>query len=111
MTNNQEVPSIVIERNFPPCRCPRCGDAIPEARFRSADLLPAAPAAVPRPVAPARPYRPAQQGEVVFDARTARWGVFMGEQCGKVHLRPRKGGVEWEADPRWLVRADGVQGE
>ncbi|GAA0660170.1 hypothetical protein GCM10010193_08870 [Kitasatospora atroaurantiaca] len=49
---------------------------------------------------PHRPiYRP-QVGEMVRDgAHNGAQGVYMGEQSGRVYLRPKAGGVEWDTSP------------
>ncbi|MFI6848378.1 hypothetical protein OG535_18680 [Kitasatospora sp. NBC_00085] len=94
--------NLIIERNFPPCLCANCNDAIPEARLNSDSLTPVAPAPVPTAVPPVLPYRPVRRGEAVFDVRSGRWGAFMAFHHGVVFLRPFGGGVEWDTDPRWL---------
>nr|WP_280672120.1 hypothetical protein [Kitasatospora sp. MAP12-44] len=50
----------------------------------------------------AEPYCPTAVGELVLDARAGRVGVFMDRVGDTVHLRPERGGLEWEVDPRWL---------
>lgn len=57
-----------------------------------------------REPARAEPYCPTTVGELVLDARAGRLGVFMDRVGDTVHLRPERGGLEWEADPRWLRR-------
>ncbi|MFE8941245.1 hypothetical protein ACFYNX_27690 [Streptomyces sp. NPDC007872] len=42
-------------------------------------------------------------GEVAKDLGTGKIGLVMGEQHGKVQLRPLSGGLEWDAEPREIV--------
>ncbi|MFE4393163.1 hypothetical protein ACFRPV_04850 [Kitasatospora sp. NPDC056808] len=102
MTNSQCGESLVLRRNFPPCRCAQCGDAIPEARMNASAMTPAAPP-VRRVAPPTTPYRPSTVGERVFDVRSGRWAAFMGWQHGRAYLRPLAGGVEWDTEARWLT--------
>ncbi|MFJ7909179.1 hypothetical protein [Kitasatospora sp. NPDC096204] len=104
MTNNQSE-SLILRRNFPACRCPQCGDAIPEARMSADSFAPAAPPAR-RVAPPSDPYRPAITGERVFDVRSGRWAAFMGWQHGRAYLRPLTGGIEWETEARWITTTE-----
>ncbi|MFD5434149.1 hypothetical protein ACFWJ4_18585 [Kitasatospora sp. NPDC127067] len=105
MTNNQGVESLVLRRNFPPCRCAQCGDSVPEARVNASSLTPAAPPAR-RVAPPTNPYRPSAVGERVFDVRSGRWAAFMGWQQGRAYLRPLNGGIEWDAEARWITNTE-----
>lgn len=96
--------NLIIERNFPPCRCANCNDTVPEAGLSCGSLLPAAPPPVPGAVPPVVAYRPSRRGEVVLDVRSGRWGAFMAFQHGLAFLRPFGGGVEWDTEPRWLAQ-------
>ncbi|WP_369184908.1 hypothetical protein [Streptomyces sp. Y1] len=105
MTNNQSVENLVLRRNFPPCRCAQCGDAVPEARMSADAIAPAAPP-VRRVAPPSVAYRPSVVGERVFDVRSGRWGAFMGWQRGRAYLRPATGGVEWDTEARWITNTE-----
>ncbi|MFF2745527.1 hypothetical protein ACFVVA_08290 [Kitasatospora sp. NPDC058048] len=105
MTNNQAAESLVLRRSFPPCRCAQCGDSVPEARVNASSLTPAAPAAR-RVAPPSSPYRPSTVGERVFDVRSGRWAAFMGWQHGRAYLRPLGGGIEWDAEARWITNTE-----
>ncbi|MFJ7243594.1 hypothetical protein ACIQWA_02990 [Kitasatospora sp. NPDC098652] len=105
MTNTQSGESIILQRSFPPCRCPRCGDSIPEAGLADHAIAPAAPPAR-RVAPPCEPYRPSVPGERVFDVRSGRWAAFMGWQHGSAFLRPLGGGIEWDAEARWITNTE-----
>lgn len=105
MTNNQAAESLILRRNFPPCRCAQCGDSVPEARVSASALTPAAPPAR-RVAPPSSPYRPSIVGERVFDVRSGRWAAFMGWQHGRAYLRPLGGGIEWDAEARWITNTE-----
>ncbi|MFE5583889.1 hypothetical protein [Kitasatospora sp. NPDC056531] len=55
---------------------------------------------------PSRPYRPSTVGERVFDVRSGRWAAFMGWQHGRVFLRSLGGGIEWDAEARWITNTE-----
>ncbi|MFJ7280064.1 hypothetical protein [Kitasatospora sp. NPDC098663] len=105
MTNVQSGESIILRRNFPPCRCPQCGDSVPEARMGNGAIAPAAPP-VRRVAPPSEPFRPTVVGERVYDVRSGRWAVFMGWQHGLAFLRPLGGGVEWDTEARWITNSE-----
>ncbi|MFJ3974927.1 hypothetical protein [Streptomyces sp. NPDC090021] len=42
-------------------------------------------------------------GEVAKDLGTGKIGFVMGEEGGKVQLRPLSGGIEWDAEPGHVV--------
>ncbi|MER8185533.1 hypothetical protein [Kitasatospora sp. NPDC094015] len=50
-------------------------------------------------------------GEPVVDLASGRTGEFRGEAGGRWWLRPRGGGVEWDADPRLVRSAVAPYGE
>ncbi|PYC77746.1 hypothetical protein C7C46_18000 [Streptomyces tateyamensis] len=54
---------------------------------------------------PAVPYVPSTPGELLLDALSGRVGVFMGRQSKRIFMRPPGGGVEWDTDPAWVLRA------
>lgn len=101
-TNNQSGESLILRRNFPPCRCSQCGGSIPEARMGADAIAPPAPP-VRRVAPPSEPYRPSSVGERVFDVRSGCWAAFMGWQHGRAFLRPLGGGLEWDTEARWIT--------
>jgi hypothetical protein len=87
---------------MPECQCPADCGGRPEASRRLTPTYPSISPAGARP--PDDCYEPTRRGELVQDQLNGRLGVFMERVGQKVYLRPEHGGVEWEADPRWLER-------
>lgn len=98
------APPPVSDRSMPLCRCPANCGGLPEAQLKLRSPYPAVVTGQAGAEPPGDPYHPTRRGEPVLDALTGRTGVFMGRMGRAVHLRPAGGGVEWEADPRWLAR-------
>lgn len=94
-------------RDFPPCACPDPGcDGRPEAgRPVAPGFTLQPPPRGGRSDPPGETYRPGV-GELVLDTLHGRPGVVMQLDAGGpvAHLRPERGGCEWETDARWLAR-------
>ncbi|GAB2738331.1 hypothetical protein GCM10010442_68660 [Kitasatospora kifunensis] len=95
------------DRLLPECHCPADCGGRPEASRRMTPVYPTVRPGDARP--PVDPYEPRDIGELVFDALNHRHGVLMDRMGGTIYLRPERGGAEWEADPRWLVRPAAVR--
>jgi hypothetical protein len=48
---------------------------------------------------PGQPEQGPKLGDLMWDKKRQRTGVFMGEQLGRVYLRDPAGGAEWEVRP------------
>jgi hypothetical protein len=99
MTGHQPPP--YIERGLPECECPADCGGRPELFLC---LAPAYPTADPYSTTPpTHPYEPRTRGELVFDSLNLRPGIVMDRTRALVHLRPERGGPEWEVDVKWLT--------